>query len=482
MKRIFALTLAILILTLTLAGCDNENVNTGDKPVVNEKEEVVFDDTLKLAYSKNDSLNPLECKTQLNSQLLTLVFEGLFTLSDNYEPKPAVALEGIVSGNVVNVTLGSAKFSDGSNVTADDVLKSFFAAKESPVYSTKLSNFLNAVKANENMIMFSLEKPDPFALSCLDFPVVRKKTDSSFSLGTGKYYFLKNKENTYLALNTYKSGFEPKYKTIKLVSVYDSDSIESSIVIGDTAFYYNDISDGEYSRINAHTVDVGLNSLVFLGVNTKFGMLSDSVFRNAVNKCIDREKIVSSAFRSHARVTYTPYNPDWYALGSQSFSFSRNLKDINEYLKENERELKSGQLTFMYCKDNPFKAETAEIIIDNLKKLGFIVNVKAYSREAFDYDLAVGSYDLYLGEIKLTNNMDLSVLLGDEANLSRQRYDEYLEGKCQLIDFINTFNEDVAFIPLCYRNALVSYTNSLSAKFKCNENNLFEDIDSWSMG
>ena len=509
MKKIVSGILALLMIFSILCGCGNNGTQDEQD---NEVSGDTYETNINLAYSKNDSLNPLECKSVINYQIGSLVFQGLYSLDEKYEPKKQLAVSDTAAGTFVSVTLGDFVYSDGTSITPEDVVSSFEKAKESSAYSGRLENFVSASVASENSVKFTLERNDPYALSCLDFPIVKVDENSNFPIGSGRYKFEKSGDNVYLIVNTKNTGFNPVAKTIKLVPVYDSESVESSIVIGDTAFCYNDISDGDYTRLNAHTVDMGINSFVYLGINKDSSFLSNVAFRKAINYCIDRDEIISSAFRSHARKACIPFNPDWYALGSQSFDFSADKAKAKSIIEDAGADIKSGQITLLYCTDNCFKSETGELIAGYLKDLGFSVYVKAYSLEAFEYDFEMGAYDIYLGEIKMTNNMDLKKLIEVEeaeqsetynlhaydeyenddeesaeddsksSNLTAsERYSEFLAGKCELIDFINTFSDDVPLIPICYRNALVSYTNALTADYNPHDTDVFCDIETWSI-
>ena len=112
---------------------------------------------------------------------------------------------------------------------------------------------------------------------------------------------------------------------------------------------------------------------------------------------------------------------------------------------------------------------------------------KDYKQDYYTEAVELGSYDLYIGEVRLTPNMDLSPLFGgtvgygiDPACPSAMRYTQLLEGSCELMDFINTFNEDVPFAPLCYRNGAASYTNSLKGELSGCDSDVFYDIETWS--
>ncbi len=487
MKKFAALLLAFCIILTVFSGCDETSV-TPDDPVgvsniSNQKEGI-----LKLAYSKADLLDPFTSAMSANIQILGLVYDGLYKLDKNYEPSPVIAKSAIVSGTSINVSLSSAVFSDGSPITANDVVYSFEQARYSPAHGTKLSNFVQANASTSNMIVFTLEKPDPYALACLTFPIVKSGSEGELPVGSGRYVPQKSGESVYLVVNTKKSDFKPAIKTIMLVPVRDSSSIESSLEIGNTGFYCNDLSSGTYLRINAKTVDMGINNFVFLGVNSSSEVLSDPLIRQAVNLVINRKEIAATAFQGHAREAYSPFNPDWYALASKDLIVSVNQQKASELIAQSEIDIGEKEISLLVNKDNQFKLETAEFVKDYLEALGFKVLLKNYETEYYTQAVELGSYDLYIGEVRLSPNMDLSPLLSggnvsygiDPEGAASLRYGQLLSGNCELMDFINTFNEELPLIPLCYRNAAASYTNSMDCDFNCCDSDVFYDIETWT--
>lgn len=487
MKKIAVLILAISLILTTFNGCDKIKPITGDEPVgvsnISDKKE----GTLKLAYSKADMLDPFASSMSANIQIMGLIYDGLYRLNENYEPVPAIAKSSIVSDTTVNVTLDSAVFSDGTPVTSSDVIYSFEQARFSANYSTRLRNFLNASISSANMLVFTLESPDPYALSCLTFPIVKNGSEGELPIGSGRYVPQISGESTYLVVNTKKANFTPAIKTIMLVPVRDSSSIESSLEIGNTGFYYNDLSSGSYLRINAKTVDMGINNFVYLGINSESAILSDANIRQAINLAINRNEIATTAFQGHARAAYSPFNPDWYALSSKDLVVSMNLPKAEELIAQSETDIASGEISLLVNKDNQFKLETAEFIKSYLEALGFRINLKAYSADYYAEAVEIGSYDLYIGETRFSPNMDLFPVFSGDVSYgidplcpSAERYSQFLNGKCELMDFVNTFNDDLPFIPLCYRNATASYTNSMQGDFNSCDGDVFYNIEAWS--
>lgn len=295
-------------------------------------------------------------------------------------------------------------------------------------------------------------------------------------------------ETIYLVVNKNKTGFNPAIKTIMLVPVRDSSSLESSLEIGNTGFHFNDLSSGVFSRINAKTVEMGINNLVYLAFNSESEFFSNRLLRQAVGFAINRKEITSTAFQGHARETYSPFNPDWYALASKDLFLSTDTQKAASLIEESEINIAKKEISILVNKENQFKLETARFIRDYLVSLGFVVNLKEYELQYYTEALELGSYDMYIGEVKLSPNMDLNSLLGGGAlsfGISSEstvctRYSQLLSGNCELMDFINTFNDELPFIPLCYRNAAVSYSNELQNDANCCDGDVFFDIETWN--
>lgn len=482
MKKLISILLSALTLIAVFSSCEKKEAPSDNNvDSVDAKESIV-----NLAYSISEDLDPFAVKTVINTQLMSLVYDGLYKLDKTYKPIPTVAKSGIVSETTVNITLDNVRFSDGTNVTAPDVAYSFNRAKESPAYKTKLANFESVDVTANNMLMFHMTVPNAYALSDLIFPIVKNGLLGLMPIGCGRYVFQQDGEKAYLIVNTNKSGFNPTIKTITLVPVRDDEYLDSSLEIGNIGFCYNDLADGKYSRINAHSVEMGINNFVYLGVNYESTIFSDVNIRKAVNLVIDRNEIAETAFQGHARPVYSPFNPDWYALASKKLAVSRNAEEAARLIEESETDIAYRDISILVNQNNPFKLEAAQMISKQLEKIGFAVTVKDYTAEYYMEALESGSYDLYIGEYKLTPDMDLNPLFTGDLTMgidpecvSAARYQQLLNGKCELMDFVNTFNEDLPIIPLCYRNAIASYTNSTNADFACCEGDVYFDIETW---
>ena len=80
----------ILALSFVFSGCSGKKEGEdGTTEMPSDAVEAI--QTLKLPYSKADKLNPFTATSMLNQQLMTLIYDGLFALDKNYNPKPLLA-------------------------------------------------------------------------------------------------------------------------------------------------------------------------------------------------------------------------------------------------------------------------------------------------------------------------------------------------------------------------------------------------------
>lgn len=490
MKKIVALLLAALLLTLT--ACSDSGFDGDENPTLvaplGEDADVA---QTKLVYSKIDSMNPFKAESAVNLRLMSLIYDGLFTLDSTYTPQKALAKGCAAGANMLNVTLDtSRKFSDGTGVTASDVIYSFKLAQTSPAYAERLANFKSVTSSNSATLVFNLEEADVYAQNCLTFPIIKRGSDEDYPVGSGRYVLVQKNGVHQLEANPLKREFKPSITRIELIEIKNSDDIGSSLEIGNTCFSFNDLSGGSYSRVNASTVDVVMNNFVYLGINGGNELLSEPLVRRAINLCLERESIVTTAFQGHAAAAYSPFNPLWGALPVEQTVFQPDFTAALELIAQSGVDLAGKALRLVVNSDNAFKSEAAELIIASLAKAGIIVDAVELPLEGFIEAVENEEFDLYIGEIRLTPDMNITELFSGGAcgagvieemqTASYERYLQLLAGDCELMDFINTYNSELPFIPLCYRSAAASYTNSLDyGNSICCDSDVFSNIESW---
>lgn len=453
---------------------------------------------ISVPYTSLDSLSPFYTKSTLNSALTSLLYRSLYVLDAGFEPTADMATDAQVNGTTVTVSLDAdMRFSDDSYLSADDVVYSFNKAKSSYLYSQSLKNVSSCVSSGKLTVTFTLNSADVNVLSIFTFPIVRNGTAESADViptGSGRYYVQVGELRTNLLCNMNYNGDIAGIGTIRLVDVNDSSSVNHMLTTGEVDCYFSDLSDGSAERTYANVNEVYLNELVYIGINAGDFPLNNADMRKALSFACDRSEIADNAFQSHARTTEVPFNPSWTPITETKESiYSASLGGTtaaNTLLKTLGYGTDGNSLTLrlLYMDTGAFIRNAATVISELLSKVNITVELVAAEEDDYISKLKSGDFDLYLGDIKLTANMDLSGFFDDDGAFSygipaelsvRTKYAQYKAGTESLDAFLRSFNESEPFIPLLFRNGRFCYSRNITGTIEVTAGNLYGTIDKW---
>ncbi len=472
-KRLLALVLVACI-SFCMFGCnkktDNETGITGSDNTSKKKS------GLTLPYSREDGLNPFTAISLVNEPLMPLLYEGLYSVDENYGPVETIAAETAVNGRDASVRLSSsAEFNDGTSITSSDVIYSFNLAKKSSYYASALTG-IKAVKANgEDNLVFTLTEPNTFISSVLTFPVVKSGTadkKDDIPVGSGRYEYTSNAQGGTLKRSENYDHDKYSNKKINLLNVTASDSLLYSLAIGNISALFDDISDGVIERVSVSMAQVPLNNLVFVSFKNK-GAMADVDTRKAINTLLDKDKIISMGMDGYAEKSDLPFNPDWYA--SDSVEVPKMGK--KKARKIAEEKLSGTAINIVTCSDDVYKVNTAKAVANQLNALGAICTVNELDRGAYLKAVSAGWYDIYIGEMKLTNDMNISSLISQKP--LRDAYGNMLSGDMAVDAFVNAFYEEMPFVTVGFRNGIVVYERNMSIDIKPLPQNPLSNIYEW---
>lgn len=492
---------------------------------------------MTILYSAGDTFNPYTAKTSINKQFMTLLYDSLIKLDNNFEPVYSLAQSVVTKGKKCTVKIKNAVFSDGSAVTAEDVVYSCnLALKAKNGYTSKLYEVKSVKAAGAKTIEFTLSKSDRYFINLLDFPIIKrgsdKKTDSDGvvqpPIGSGRYIVGKDKQS--LVVNPKSSGKNGSIKTIKLINAPDSESVAHYAQIGAADMYYSDISDGNILRISGTKCDINLNNLVYIGVNKNYGALKQTAIRQAISTGINRTKICRDFYYNNAIPANGFFNPVWEAVNSvQNIQNTENREITVEKLKEigynrlDSRGMRfnsAGKMlnfTMLVNSENRIRVAAAKSIAEQLLQYG--IKVTVVEKKYADYKMALkeGNFQLFLGEVKLTANMDISslVLKGgsvafgleketdskdktkdseDKSNLkssNTRKKDKYVvtgaqkvingfySGKNTVADIAMVLQDEMPFIPVCYRTGVLFCNDNIENITRSSESDVYFSIESY---
>ncbi len=495
MTKFKAVLSLILILSLFLAACSKQPQEVTTAPSgISALDTDVEQNALKLPFSVNDSLNPFFALSEVNSQLDAVLFQPLYKIDSNYNEVPVLASNGVVKGNLITVTLNEAFFSDKSRITSEDVVYSFTKASESPAYGTLLSSIKSALVRDMSTVVFEMVSNNEFALSLLTFPIVKNMTaedEDTVPVGSGP--FVMADSNTLKKSSVNKNA---KLERIELVDV--SKAINEAYVLqtGDISFCFDSLHGGAYNKINAVTRSVLMNNLVYLGFNSSNRALADPNVRAAIACAVDIEKIAQNAYGGNAVASRLPFNPNWSK--SKDVNAVLNAASTLSYLDKSgynklgfDSILSNGEtlleFKLLVNKDNKFRLEAAQMISQALNDLGMKVTVNAVSFESYSSAVEKGSFDMYIGEVKLGADMNLDTFFFEDGlcsigidteGESALAYSEVLSSNMTVEAFSGVFMRDIPFAPLCFRTGVAAYLRGVNLNIETDK--WYSNIEQWS--
>ena len=508
MKKLICLFACFALMIGILSACgdkgNDEDTTTTDTQVSETTtQKTVTERKITLGYYQGKSLNPFKTESPTNKNLMTLVYDSLFLPADGYTIESLIGHSYTNNEKMLTVTLDpEALFSDGTPIAPSDVVYSFNLAKESDNYKGRLSNFAS-VAAGVGSVTFTLVSPDIYAENCLTFPIVKYGTgDKAIPTGSGRYTIAKKSGSYRLTANEYSTRAEEMAtERINLVPITSDEGELYLLQTGDLTYFFDDLSDGEYTKIRANTTRVSMNNMVYIGINSN--TIKNKKIKEAICYAVNKNSLADSAYSGIAKLSDIPFNPAWETLSTINTSFyEQNTLKAQELLEEagyvyaysgNQYRSKNFEyidFTMLVNNENEPKATMAKMIAQWLRDIGIKVTLNSVSYDEYLRELRNGNYDLYLGEVKMSANMSLTPFFSESGNASygintdsatAKAYYDFIAGKTDISTFIQVFNSEKPFIPLLFREGMAYYSRELTYEDSVNEYELFANIYSWSV-
>ena len=434
MKRLFAV---ILCLCLVLCGCgtadDNPYTPTGNGLTYDENytgpqttpgtEETA--QTLSLPYYKEKSLNPYLCADFTNRALFSLLYQSLFSVDRDYNAEPQLCKSYTVSKDMKSYTfyLENATFSDGTAVTAGDVAASLNAAKESSYYKGRFFHITTVAPSADGGVTITLDTPYENLPILLDIPIVpASQVALDRPIGSGPYmlYTAAGGESLRKHANWWCSAtLAVTADTITLYPSASATDIRDQFEFADLSVVCADPGSDRYAdyRCDYELWDCENGIFLYLGTASNSKVFSNDAVRIALTYAVDRDMLVEEYYRGFARSATLPASPlsPWYnqTLAQRykydSAKFSQAVKDAG---------MEGQEIVFLINSDDSLRLRVARRIAQMLEAGGLKVTMKELGGNAYVDALKAWQYDIYLGQTRLSPNMDLSAFFHTYGELS----------------------------------------------------------------
>ena len=504
MKRAIALALA-LGLTLSAAACGSPaggDASSGTEAVLSHQQLVARETigSARIPYQSDDTLNPYTCQTLQNYYIAGLLYDTLVALDENYQPQNRLAQEvSLQDGTRVEIHLrGNAVFSDGSVVTAADVAASLELARNTLRFSPGLQGIQSVEIPTDATVIITLASPDVFFLRSLCFPIFKAGTqDQPQPVGGGRYLLDSSDGLTLTANSRYHTPAE-NVKTIELVASSSLEDQSYSLLAGEIDLMYSDLQGDLNLGLGVGYRQVSMNNLVYLGVNSgRWGM--DQELRSVLSSLINRDDILRKAYLGFGSASASLLNPAYASVSLDSAQLDIHLDKINARLDELGYAARDDMgyrtaggrrlsLSLLVNRDNASREAAAQLIASSCALAGIEVTVVRAEWAAYTAAIASGEYDLYIGEVKIPYNMDISGLLSPNETFGAgipsdpevdEAYARAKAGEITAEELDRLLREKLPVIPLLYRRGILCFARDFSVNMVATEQDIFYNIVDW---
>ena len=501
MKKIISILLCLACLLGLLTGCGPVDspeayVPTGDaleKETVAAEEEVSSDEEqaqeLSLAYYANRSLNPFKCTDYTNRVLMPLIYQGLFTVNRDYEVSPLLCKRYSVTADLMTYTFTvdeRATYSDGVPVTSEDVVESLKTAKKSTYYSGRFRLVKSISVTEEGLVQVKLSKPCENLPLLLDIPIVKAaEVDEALPLGTGPYILGGTEESRMLAR---RSGWWCKSKDllitaerIPLVGADSTATIRDAFEFENVGVVCTDPGSDRYVeyRCDYELWDCESGIFLYLGVNSDSSVFKKKEVRQAISKGIDRDYLVDHYYRGFAMAAELPASPNSpYYTPTLAQNYAYDALSYQSIMSS----AKNKTVRLLVNKSDSLRVKVAQEIGRMLASSGMIVDVVSLPNDDYKLALEEGKFDLYLGQTKLSANMDLSAFFSANGTLNYGEIDDVavynlclqaLENQGNYYTLHQTVMDQGYLCPVLFRSYAVYATRGLVTHLQPARDNLF---------
>lgn len=446
--RFFAAAVFLLsVVLLSLAGCRRQRV---------PMEELVL-----LIEQPPRNIDPRYATTSYDFKLAYLSYARLVSVDDDaLRPKLELAERiDVVSvspehGMTLEVTLRSAKFSDGQPVTADDVSYSIERLSDEKTGSPSMrrrfaeSGLHRPIQVlSPTRLRITYAKPPASYLTDLDFGIMRQGTAEPGQLapiGAGPFVLDGEVgEVTRFVRNQHYFAGPAQSERLTVRVVRDANSRLLSLVGGSADLTQNTVSPLLFDSVERWKDRLQLSTapsalLLYLGMNTEDVRLKDPRVRRALALAIDRERIIRTKLRGKATLASSLLPPFHWAFHTPATKLTYNPEEAKRLLDEAGFPDPDGpggkpRLQLLYkTSTDALPVAIARVIAAQLAEVGISVEIRPLEFHLFLSDVKKGNFQLYtlssaeIAEPSLFRNFFHSSYIPSaknlDAGLNRMRY------------------------------------------------------------
>ncbi len=523
-RIIFIILVAILLISAIYIYVFKQSEKTLLASKLNSnKKESLISNNIRIGIMDFDNINPILSNNKNVQDISRLIFDPLFTLTEDYKLKGVLAREWSKIANKTYIIKLNENilWHDGNKFDSSDVIftiNMLKKLKENSIYYHNIKNIAQVNEIDEYTIKIITDRDIQYFEYNLIFPIISSKyfNEENFNLtskntkpvGTGMFYISEvNNKSILLKKNLENSKDQDlKIETI-LLKLYSSLStvIEAFKTEEIDIFTTSNKGVEEYLKNTRYNISRYINrEYNYLAFNCKSEILSNKEVKKAINYTVNKEDILKNILNNKYEISNFPLD-----FGSFAYDISNDITayDSNKaknILVENgwkysaegwKKKVNNSnikiELDIVVNKNNTDNIKVANNIKEQLSLVGILINVKEVSNKEYNNYLKNKNYDIiianhtysyspslekYFGEDNLSNytNNEINTLLKeieflDDENEIKQKYTRINE----------IYNEEIPYISLYYDTSSIIYSANLKGTITPNSYNLFLGIETW---
>lgn len=529
MKGISLKTIFIALIIILVIFAIYKNIPKNDKEIINASEVkntsegMIISNNMRIGIIEFDNINPILSNNKNVQDISRLIFDSLFTLTEDYKLEGVLAKEWSQTDEKTYIIKleEEIKWQDGNKFDVSDVIFTIDMLKKlgtNSVYYYNIKDITAIEEIDEYTLKISIDKEIPYYEYNFIFPIVSSKyfDEDNFRLenknikpvGTGMFYISETDSNSIL-LKKSINEWESKMIQLDTITLKLYNSLSSAIDAFKSGeidiFTTSNRTIEEYLKnTNYNKVEYVNRNYEYIALNCNNKILSNIEVRQAINSAINKEQIIKDVYKDKYKVSNFPldfgsfvYDHNNIIMGYDKNTAKRLLVDAGwKYSSKRWRKTVNYsylriELNMVVNKSNSNMVKVANKVKEQLNTVGIIVNLKEVSSNQYNNYLKNKNYDMiildsiygyspslekYFKEDNLSNynNEEINNLL-DEAELSTDEN----EIKQKYTRITEIYNEEVPYISLAFNENTMIYSPNLKGNVNPNSYNLFYNIETW---
>ncbi len=472
----YILVLALVLLCACAPGQEGEDT-------VPQGEVQTDKNSISIGVYNFDTYNPIATLSDSVTHTSALIYDSLIRQTEDFGVQPLLCTDYTVTDGGLTYTFNlreGIKWHDGSDFGASDVEYTFDAINslEQSAYKDRFENIESYARSGQYKFIITIREANAGFINLMDIPIVKKGTDcinglvQYIPIGTGMYRYTDSGLSRAVRLvrnEDYIASDKPQIGEIIIKQLPDRDALSSALEAGeiDVASFSAEEMRNYNPKGNLSEVSYSNNTLTFIGINANIDGLDSSRVRRALSYALSRDEISKNVFFGRAESVWVPTAPASH-LHKEIYTLVKDKQRASELLIEakyspggdgilqNSETGVSLSFDLLVNENNPLRVAAAEKIKTDLAQIGVDIKVRKLTFENYRARVSAGDYDMFIGEVKIGDDLDLSMFAGANAS--------YCVGSSDRFDTINnrcTYSTDAASYAQAYGELSEIFLNEM---------------------